>query len=152
VVLHLKKHGMSLLLEEEHDHLQLETLFVESWRTLRLVKDDKKSCPCSLERVIADYPFHEPHPNLMLEPACHPLEQCHHDRCCTKLSAMAVVEDETGEPDLIVVENNVKKEPSDPRSSVGKEKANNDPELVTMTFTQLRGEDRLAVEKHGWNH
>jgi hypothetical protein len=59
VFLHLQKHGLSFILEQEFDQLQLEYLFVECWKTVKALGDDEKSYPSAvLCEVINGYPFH----------------------------------------------------------------------------------------------
>ena len=162
LLLHLKKHGLSFILEQQYDQLQLEYLFVESWKTLRLLNDDEKSYPTSsLEGVIEGYPFHEPGPSERM----YPLEQYYKERLYTKPNAMVVLDEEVKEPVPMVVdgassnagtnrnpvgENNVKNEPSDHSVSVGKETAKKkEPDLVPITFTHLRSKEHDLVQKHG---
>jgi hypothetical protein len=149
VMLHLKKHGLSFILDQDYDQLQLEYLFVESWKTLRLLNDNDKSYPpSSLVGVIEGYPFHEPGP---LEQT-YPMEEYYTERLYTKPNTMVALDEEVMEPDPIVVdgESNVKDEFSDRIGSFGKEKAKKkEAELVPITFTHLHSKEHDLVVKHG---
>jgi hypothetical protein len=133
---HLKKHGLSFLLEQDYDQLQLEYFFVESWKTLKSLKDDEKSYPTSaLEAIFDDYPFHVPNHNPTLEPT-FPIEEYYQDRVYKKPSAMVVLDD-TGEPGSGV----------DSMDVDGPKQPGKEPELKPIVFSHLRKENH--VEKHG---
>jgi hypothetical protein len=149
--------------------LQLEYLFVESWKMLRLLKDNEESYPRnSLEGAIEGCPFHSPQPS---EPTT-PLEQCYKERICTKpvanLSASVAVVDVSQTDEAVAAESEsdeqLKKKqsetivvekptPVDNSRSVGKlgKVKKHEPEMVPVpvTFTHLRDKKRDLVEKHG---
>jgi hypothetical protein len=157
--LHLKKHGLSFVLEQDYDQLQLEYLFVETWHTLKSLKDDENSYPTSsLEGIIEGYPFHEPGPNPALEPT-YLIEEYFQDRLYTKPSAMVVPDDFVDDD---VDDNGVEADPSSTagpssqsnslgrengKKDRGGEKTKKEIELVPITFIHLR-KDQL-VQKHG---
>jgi hypothetical protein len=121
VLLHLKKHGFCF--EDDYDMLQLEHLFVESWKTLRLLKDNKKSHPSgSLEGVINSHLFHSPGPSKWLSS----LEQCYKKHLCSKPDKVVEValdeEVKEQQSDAIALDN-VDNQPSDNSEPVGEEKA-----------------------------
>ena len=157
---HLKKHGFAFLFEEDYDVLQLEFLFVESWKILRQLKDDEGSYPTiSLEGAVKGYPFHSPG----LSERISPLEECYKERLCTKPTAKALAmvvvdgslpdkavdeEIDKQQPDSTVVDNSNPSDDSPSAVKVGKAKKH-EPEVVPVTFTHLRDLKHDLVEKHG---
>ena len=122
--LHLKKHGLGFVLDQDYDQLQLEYLFVKSWQTLKSLNNDPKSYNTpSLNGIIDGYPFHDTHQDPALEPTFL-IEEYFPDRIYKKPSGQAVLLDDDVNDEVNVngeeVGNTHTNETKTPRNTSGK--------------------------------
>jgi hypothetical protein len=121
---HLKRHGLAFVLEQDFDSLQLEYLFVESWKIVKSLGKDEKSYPSTvLREVISGYPFLQDGTDDTAQQDEHeeekkyPIEEYYQERLYTK-------------PKTVVVVDSLNQDSSDPSSSTSGEEEEDDPKVV----------------------